>query len=87
MMFRLHIPRFVGYTRTGREESEKSPQAGRMAMVRLVAMTEEDYRQFIAWAVPDYAQEQVKAGAWRPEEAVERGGGEPVRGAVQLDDL
>jgi len=32
-------------------------------------MTEDDYRRFIAWSVPDYANEQVKAGTWRPEEA------------------
>jgi len=43
-----------------------------MNMMRLVAMTEEDYQQFIAWAVADYAQEQVKASAWQPEEAMQQ---------------
>ena len=30
-------------------------------MAQLVSMTEDDYQQFVAWAVPDYAQEQDKA--------------------------
>ena len=42
-------------------------------MVRLVSMTEEDYKQFLAWAIADYAQEQIKSGAWSPEEAMELG--------------
>ena len=39
-------------------------------MIRLVSMNEDDYRRFIAWALQDYAQQQIEAGAWRPEEAV-----------------
>ena len=42
-------------------------------MVRLVSMSEEDYRQFLAWAIADYAREQVKAGTWQSEEAMELG--------------
>jgi hypothetical protein len=40
-------------------------------MVQLVPMTEDDYRQFKTWAMEDYAQQQIKAGAWHPEEAEE----------------
>lgn len=39
-------------------------------MIRLVSMNEDDCRRFIAWALQDYAQQQVRVGAWRPEEAV-----------------
>ena len=35
-------------------------------------MIENDYEKFIAWAVPNYAQEQVKARAWQPETAMEQ---------------
>ena len=42
-------------------------------MVCLIPMTEEDYHQFLAWAIEDYAQEQVKSGAWQPEEAMKLG--------------
>ena len=41
-------------------------------MIRLVPMTAEDYQQFMAWAVPDYAQQQVKAGYWSPEGSTEK---------------
>jgi len=44
-----------------------------MDRVRLISMTEADYRQFIAWAIADYAHQQVKAGVWQPEVAMERG--------------
>jgi ribosomal protein S18 acetylase RimI-like enzyme len=40
-----------------------------VGMVQLVPMTEDDYQPFIVWAMEDYAQQQVKAGAWRPENA------------------
>jgi RimJ/RimL family protein N-acetyltransferase len=39
-------------------------------MVRLVPMTETDYRRFLRWSIEDYAQQQVRAGAWKPETAV-----------------
>lgn len=42
-------------------------------MVQLVPMTEGEYQQFLAWSIPDYAQEQAKSGAWELEEALERG--------------
>jgi RimJ/RimL family protein N-acetyltransferase len=32
-------------------------------------MTEDDYQRFTVWAKEDYARQQVRAGAWRPEEA------------------
>jgi RimJ/RimL family protein N-acetyltransferase len=38
-------------------------------MVQLIPMTEEEYQQFIAWAVDDYAREQINAGSWQPDEA------------------
>jgi RimJ/RimL family protein N-acetyltransferase len=40
-------------------------------MVQLVPMTEDDYQRYLAWAMEDYAQAQVKAGSWRPDEAEE----------------
>ncbi len=40
-------------------------------MVQLVSMNEDDYQRFIVWAKKDYAQQQVRAGAWRPEKAEE----------------
>jgi ribosomal protein S18 acetylase RimI-like enzyme len=40
-------------------------------MTRLVLMSEDDYQKFITWAVADYAQEQVKAGTWQSENAME----------------
>lgn len=41
-------------------------------MIRLVPMTEDDYEAFISWAIPDYAAEQVKSGAWEEETALEK---------------
>jgi ribosomal protein S18 acetylase RimI-like enzyme len=38
-------------------------------MIRLVPMTEADYRNYLEFAIPNYAEEQVKAGAWHPEGA------------------
>lgn len=38
-------------------------------MVRLVPMDEAVYETFLEWAVSDYAQEQVKAGTWKQEDA------------------
>lgn len=40
-------------------------------MVQLVPMAEEDYQQFVAWAIPDYAQEQVKSGTWQTDNAID----------------
>ena len=38
-------------------------------MVQLIPMDEATYERFLDWAVSDYAQEQVKAGTWKPEDA------------------
>jgi ribosomal protein S18 acetylase RimI-like enzyme len=38
-------------------------------MVRFTPMSAEDYRQFVVWAKQDYAQQQIKAGAWRSDRA------------------
>jgi ribosomal protein S18 acetylase RimI-like enzyme len=38
-------------------------------MVQLIPMNQADYERFLDWAVSDYAQEQVKAGTWKPEDA------------------
>lgn len=38
-------------------------------MLQLTPMSEKDYQRFIAWAIEDYAQEQVKAGTWPEENA------------------
>jgi GNAT superfamily N-acetyltransferase len=38
-------------------------------MVRLAPMTETEYRPFVRWCVEDYAQQQVRAGAWQPDAA------------------
>jgi ribosomal protein S18 acetylase RimI-like enzyme len=40
-------------------------------MVQLVPMTENDFQRFIAWAIDDFAHEQIKAGAWPEENATE----------------
>jgi len=56
-----------------------------MSRIRLVLMTEEDYQQFIDWAIEDYAKEQVKAGAWLSEEALEQG--KKVFGALLPEGL
>jgi hypothetical protein len=42
-------------------------------MVKLIPMTENDFQRFIAWAIDDFAHEQVKAGAWPEEKATELG--------------
>jgi RimJ/RimL family protein N-acetyltransferase len=41
-------------------------------MIALRAMTEEEFKAFLAQSVPGYASEKVKAGNWTPEEALER---------------
>ena len=41
-------------------------------MIALRAMTEEEFRVFLAQSVPEYAAEKVKAGNWTPEEALDR---------------
>jgi ribosomal protein S18 acetylase RimI-like enzyme len=38
-------------------------------MVQLIPMDEATYERFLEWAVSDYAQEQVKAGTWKPRDA------------------
>jgi RimJ/RimL family protein N-acetyltransferase len=41
-------------------------------MVSLRAMTEAEFQAFLAYSIPEYASEKVKAGNWTPEEAMER---------------
>jgi ribosomal protein S18 acetylase RimI-like enzyme len=38
-------------------------------MVQLIPMSKADYERFLDWAVSDYAQERVRAGTWRPQDA------------------
>lgn len=38
-------------------------------MIKLVAMSQEDYKDYLARAVKDYAHDKVKAGTWQPDEA------------------
>ena len=38
-------------------------------MVQLIPMNKVDYERFLDWAVPNYAQEKVRAGTWKPEDA------------------
>ncbi len=40
-------------------------------MIKLIPMSKVDYQKYIEAAIPDYAQEQVKAGAWSPKEALQ----------------
>jgi GNAT superfamily N-acetyltransferase len=39
-------------------------------MVHLVPMTEEEHRSYLETSIPDYAQDHVESGQWRPEEAL-----------------
>ncbi len=41
-------------------------------MVRLDPMTPEEYREFLTWMVPGYAEDHVRSGHWRAAEALER---------------
>ena len=41
-------------------------------MVRLRPMTPEEFRAFLDWSVPDYAQANVRAGRWKESDAVDR---------------
>ncbi len=41
-------------------------------MARLDPMTPEEYRAFLEWIVPEYANDHVRAGRWRPNDALER---------------
>jgi ribosomal protein S18 acetylase RimI-like enzyme len=38
-------------------------------MIQLIPMNRADYGRFLDWAVSDYAQEQVRAGTWKPKDA------------------
>lgn len=38
-------------------------------MVQFSAMTEDDYQRFFVWAIDDYAEQQIKAGAWPKDHA------------------
>lgn len=41
-----------------------------MTTVRLVPMDQQDFEEYLAYAIPNYAQEKVRAGNWQPEEAL-----------------
>lgn len=41
-------------------------------MIRLVPMTEQEFRDYKTQAIEDYAREHVKAGHWDPSEALEK---------------
>lgn len=41
-----------------------------MTTVHLVPMAQEDFEKYLAYAIPGYAQEKVRAGNWQPEEAL-----------------
>lgn len=43
-----------------------------MTSITLNPMSEATYQEWLAFVVEDYANEKVKAGAWLPEEALER---------------
>ena len=43
-----------------------------MNLVQLISMTEQDYQQFLAWAIADYSKAQINAGTWPLDEAQER---------------
>ena len=40
-------------------------------MVRLVPMGEEEYREYAEFSVSNYAQQQIKAGVWNQEDALQ----------------
>jgi ribosomal protein S18 acetylase RimI-like enzyme len=41
-------------------------------MVLLRRMSEDEFQAFFARSVPEYAEDKVRAGNWRPEKALER---------------
>ena len=43
-----------------------------MRPVLLVPITEDEYQTWLAQGIQDYAQDKIDAGAWQPEEALER---------------
>lgn len=40
--------------------------------ITLVPMTEEQFQAYREWAVPDYAQDNVRSGSWSEAEALEK---------------
>lgn len=38
-------------------------------VIRLEPMTVEEFREFLAWSIPNYAEAHVRSGRWKPEEA------------------
>jgi ribosomal protein S18 acetylase RimI-like enzyme len=40
--------------------------------VTLVPMTEDEFEAFLQWAIPDYAQDHIRTGAWPESEALRR---------------
>ncbi len=45
-------------------------------MLELLPMTEAEFKTYLTGAIKNYADEKVKAGNWRPEEAFERSRGD-----------
>jgi ribosomal protein S18 acetylase RimI-like enzyme len=41
-------------------------------MIRLVPMTEDEFKRYLEKAIPEYADDNVRAGYWSEEEALER---------------
>lgn len=52
-------------------EQNESP-AVQVKVVTLVPMTQAEYEAFLEWAIPDYAQDNVRSGAWPEGEAQQR---------------
>lgn len=51
---------------------QKESPAVRVKVVTLVPMTEAEYEAFLEWAIPDYAQDNVRSGTWPEAEALQR---------------
>lgn len=45
-------------------------------MIRLVPMTEPEYRAFLDWSIGEYAEEHTKTGRWTKEESREKSAAE-----------
>jgi hypothetical protein len=43
-----------------------------MKIVTLVPMTEDEFQAYLRWAIPDYAQDNVRSGSWTETEALRR---------------
>ncbi|HSJ52745.1 MAG TPA: GNAT family N-acetyltransferase [Anaerolineae bacterium] len=40
--------------------------------VTLVPMTEDEFEAYLQWAIPDYAQDNVRSGSWSESEALQK---------------